>query len=147
MTEPETYRVGYDKRGRGSVGMTAAGLAMRLLMADRKSEPEVKGASAILAANLPSWPTAGETGQPGNPPDICYWYFGTLSCSRLATKHWVDWKRQIVGLLLTRQAREGHEAGSWPPPGRWGRIGGRVLTTAICVLVLELAQEYGTAFR
>ncbi|MHC4471136.1 MAG: hypothetical protein ACYS99_09255 [Planctomycetota bacterium] len=147
MTEPGTYRVGYNRRGRGSVGMTATALSLRLLMRDRRAEPEVRGGAKVLAANLPVWPATGEPSPAGNPPDICYWYFGTLASHRLGDSEWRDWSRALGRALLPRQDRSGHESGSWPAPGRWSRIGGRVFTTAMGVLILELIEEYETAFR
>ncbi|MCA8975601.1 MAG: hypothetical protein KDC98_12845 [Planctomycetes bacterium] len=34
------------------------------------------------------------------------------------------------------------DAGSWPPIGAWGDVGGRVWTTALAVLTLEAPFRY-----
>jgi len=147
MTEPSTFRVGYNRRGRGSVGITATALALRLILRDRRSEPEVSGGIDLLKANPPVWPAAADPTSVGNPPDVCYWYFGTLATRRLGDSDGRAWSRAMESLLLSRQSRSGHEDGSWPPPGRWSRIGGRPFTTAMCILMLEMLEDYEGVFR
>jgi hypothetical protein len=39
--------------------------------------------------------------------------------------------------LLARQVRAGHDAGSWQPDSRWGRVGGRLYATSLAMLSLE----------
>ena len=40
------------------------------------------------------------------------------------------------------QRRAGCEDGSWDPVGEWGAAGGRVYSTAICAMTLEVYYRY-----
>ncbi|MGK0218771.1 MAG: hypothetical protein ACI9HE_002266, partial [Planctomycetota bacterium] len=44
--------------------------------------------------------------------------------------------------VLSSQRREGHQKGSWDPVGPWGYSGGRVYSTALMVLCLEVYFRY-----
>lgn len=49
-------------------------------------------------------------------------------------------RRRLAGLqgeLLRRQITEGEETGSWAPDDQWGRVGGRLYSTALASLTLE----------
>jgi hypothetical protein len=49
-------------------------------------------------------------------------------------------------VLLTHQSRDGDHAGSWDPNrDRWGQRGGRVYTTSLGALCLEVYYRYGEA--
>ncbi|MBN1910787.1 MAG: hypothetical protein JW818_13665 [Pirellulales bacterium] len=45
-------------------------------------------------------------------------------------------------ILLARQHSTGPESGSWPPTTTWGSYGGRVYTTALSTLCLEVYYRY-----
>jgi len=147
MTENQTYRVGYNRRGRGSLAMSATGLTMNLLLGRPSSDPAIRGAFRILKANYPQWPQRGTPPVTGNPPDLYYWYFGTLASSRKRGSDWKLWRKAIQTALLTHQETRPDIIGSWAPPGKWEKIGGRVLTTSLGALCLELADGMKTAFK
>jgi hypothetical protein len=141
MTEPGTQRVGYNRRGRGSLAMTATGVAVRLLRGQKRGSAPVKGGLEILLANLPLWPGPDEEPPAGNPPDLYYWFFGTLALTEAGGSHKTVWDRALREALLPRQERHGQARGSWEPPGRWCTIGGRVMSTALGALALELSYR------
>jgi hypothetical protein len=146
MTEPGIYRVGYNRRGRGSLGMTATGVAIRLYADQPTADPAVRGGMATLREELPGWPDGGRP-QTGNPPDINYWYFGTLVARRAGGDLWRYWNRSLTDAIGARQEPRGEAKGSFPPPGRWGRIGGRIMTTALMTQLLLHRHESETVFR
>ena len=56
---------------------------------------------------------------------------------------WDQWNREMRRALLESQEKEGCAAGSWnPEPDPWGKQGGRVMTTAIGCLSLEVYYRY-----
>ena len=54
------------------------------------------------------------------------------------------WNRRIRDALLDHQSKRGHQAGSWNPKGE--RVG-RVYTTALGALCLEVYDRYGEALQ
>jgi hypothetical protein len=149
MTEPSTCRIGYSRRGRGSAGMSAAGLSI-LLAAPSTSKPVDKTARAAvsrLRLHPPYWPVPGEAEPPGNPPDLHYWLFGSVAASRVGGDSWSTWSRAVKKVLPPHQEKAGHLRGSFPAAGRWSRIGGRVYTTAMAAICLTMAYEYESAMR
>mgnify|MGYP003344403264 FL=1 len=56
--------------------------------------------------------------------------------------------RSIRDVLLENQSHEGDTAGSWDPDrDRWGKAGGRVYTTALGALCLEVYYRYSEALN
>ena len=58
-------------------------------------------------------------------------------------QRWEAWNHFIKKAVLPGQSRAGHEKGSWEPDANWlGSMGGRVFTTAMNVLTLEVYYRY-----
>jgi len=75
--------------------------------------------------------------------DYHYCYYGTNVMYHLHGGDWVDWKYKVREVLLPLQKKDGCEAGSWAPNiDPWGDHGGRVYSTAICVLCLETPYRF-----
>jgi len=56
---------------------------------------------------------------------------------------WDVWQRKMLDAVVNTQRRDGDEAGSWDPQfDPWGHRGGRVYSTAIMTLCLEVYQRY-----
>ena len=61
-------------------------------------------------------------------------------------EHWKQWRKSIEQALLPHQRMEDPEDnfyGSWDPVGPWGEDGGRVYSTAVGALILEVYYRYG----
>ena len=56
--------------------------------------------------------------------------------------HWKKRKAAIEKALLPHQRKDGNFLGSWDPGGPWGEEGGRVYSTAISALILEVYYRY-----
>ena len=126
--------------------MTATGIAIRLYSGQRIGDPAVRGGLRTIRGAPPLWPEGGRQ-QTGNPPDISYWYFGSLATLQVGREAWRKWDRPLHKAIAYRQERRGEASGSWPAPGRWSGIGGRILTTALLAQLLELHHEYEWVFR
>jgi len=159
VTDPDLGRVGYVQRGTGparpqemvdrfpaekSEAMTAAGILMRVFLGEdpRKSDPIRKGAD--LCRKLPPvWNT--EDGS----IDMMYWYFGTLSMFQVGGKHWQDWNAALKPAVVETQRLDTTAClykGSWDPAGVWGNEGGRVASTALMTLILQVYFRYNRVF-
>jgi len=152
LTDPATGRVGYDSPGSLSArvpgmndhypaergeAMTAVALLCRFFLGqDPGSEPAMRQHADLLLQCLPEWSADGA----GN--DVYYWYYGSYAMYQMGGKHWRAWSRAMGPAIVDTQRREGATRGSWDPDGPWGMVGGRVYSTAMMVLCLEVHFRY-----
>ena len=74
--------------------------------------------------------------------NLYYWYYATLGMYQLQGPHWQRWNQAMRRELVGRQAKEGPQAGSWQTDSVWGGYGGRVYTTALASLILEVYYRF-----
>ena len=55
---------------------------------------------------------------------------------------WQEWNPAMRDLLIDLQATEGHESGSWAPPGGHDFSGGRIYATSLALLTLEVYYRH-----
>jgi hypothetical protein len=55
---------------------------------------------------------------------------------------WLRWNQAMQETLLTRQRLDGELAGSWDADDLWGGYGGRVYSTSLATLSLEVYYRY-----
>jgi hypothetical protein len=122
-----------DSNSGGRPALTAAAIWIRRSIGmGATGHIQVKGAEAIVR-HPPDW----------DHKDFYYWYFATYATHTMQNKYRAGWIDRIRDVLLTHQAREGDEAGSWDPKDDlWGDQGGRVYTTALGALCLEVYSRY-----
>lgn len=158
ITDQEWDRVGYTMKGTGKVvipgknedfeghnTMTAVGMLTRLYSGAKPGSHRLHESAKQLVCDLP-------TPAPVAKGDVYYWYHGTEAlweCNGPGTKYWEPWNTWMKEALLTKQeAGTDCEAGSWDPAkDRWGCEGGRVYTTALGVMTLEVYYRYAGAGR
>jgi hypothetical protein len=70
--------------------------------------------------------------------NLYYWYYATMAMRRHGGEPWEQWNRAIQDVLVAEQKQAGDEAGSWDPRGPWGPYGGRVYSTALATMCLEV---------
>ncbi len=116
---------------------------------DPSASPVREAELATIAAHPPAWvtewkvpedETKGMTAIWRCSRDIVnyyYWYYGLLALTRHGGERGRDWRAALSSTLLAHQILEGPVAGSWEPLDPWGRIGGRVYSTAYAVLSLQ----------
>jgi hypothetical protein len=61
---------------------------------------------------------------------------------QLQGEHWQRWNEAMRTALLSRQVKDGPLAGSWDTGDLWGGHGGRVYTTALATLILEVYYRF-----
>ena len=125
-----TYR---PKEGRPSETMTAEGFACRLLLDYPTSLPAQKEALTMIMDRRPG---VGED-------NVYFWYYATLALFQLQDQNWREWNQALKQQLLSTQEPEySKQAGSWTPDHIWGGYGGRVYSTAMSCLCLEVYYRY-----
>ena len=121
--------------------MTAeAWFCRQLLQTSRNvalAEPAIEEALESLGKELPS----------ASHRNLYYWYYATLALqqnqehSPQSLEAWESWNLALTTALLSTQEADG----SWNENTVWGGDGGRVYTTAISTLCLEVYYRYRPA--
>ncbi len=129
-------RCGYTSNRSVSPTMTSVGMLCRQFMGSSSRDPMVRGGAAYLVAHLP------HGGKKADLKTFYYWYYGTLSMFQFGGSEWRKWNAAIKSNLLRAQRTEGEAQGSWDPKGTYDKMAGRVYTTAMGALTLEVYYRY-----
>lgn len=125
-----TYR---PRQGRPSDTMTAEALACRFMLDVPLGPTAEREATQMLIANRPG------TGE----DNVYYWYYATMALFQLQDENWRRWNQALKSRLLATQVPAYQkEPGSWEPDKLWGGYGGRVYSTAMSCLCLEVYYRY-----
>lgn len=125
-----TYR---PQEGWPSETMTAEGLACRLLI---DYPPSAAAQQEALTMIMERRPGVGED-------NVYFWYYATLALFQLQDENWRQWNAALKQrLLATQQPAYAQQAGSWNPDALWGGYGGRVYSTAMSCLCLEVYYRF-----
>lgn len=129
----------YQPRGATSRTMTAESLYCRQILGWRTAGT---GASAEAVNHvLGSLPGQGRA-------NYYYWYYASLALhhhrtsDQAAAQAWRAWNSAMSRTLVSTQVSEGVLAGSWNPNSIWGGYGGRVYSTAMATMCLEVYYRY-----
>ena len=117
--------------------MTAVALLCRFFLGQDPREDEIMVRHADRLRRLPpKW-------EPENfGCDMYYWYYGSYAMYQMGEPYWKDWNNAMTTAVVDSQRKDGDEKGSWDPVGPWGYAGGRVYSTALMVLCLEVHYRY-----
>jgi len=113
--------------------MTAEALVCWQFLGMPREHPAGNEAGDYLLGELPS--VKGKS-------NIYYWYYATLSMYQLQGTHWQKWNQSMCQTLVESQHKTGPLAGSWDTDDLWGGYGGRVYTTALAALCLEVYYRF-----
>ena len=122
--------------------MTAVGVLCRLFAGEARSQKEVRDGVRILMKDPPLWREA--KGRSLSTINYYYWYYGSYALFQYGGPEWERWNVAMVKALLDAQRRDAalEEDGSWDPIDEWGPAGGRVYSTALCAMTLEVYYRY-----
>ncbi len=144
VTDPKTGKIGYNRRGYSPWGktypMTAVGTVCRQFMGVRRTDAMMQKQATRLLEALPTWEAKNNVRASAQNP--YYWYYGTLAMFQMGGKHWDTWNAALKKTLLPNQRRGGDADGSWDCEMGWAPAGGRVYSTAINALSLEVYYRY-----
>lgn len=113
--------------------MTAEKLTCHLLLERPLSAEAEVEAKRELLSHLPG---VGDD-------NVYYWYYGTLALYQFQDESWKQWNESLQHRLMALQEPDNsYLSGSWPPDRVWGGYGGRVYSTAMSCLCLEVYYRY-----
>lgn len=112
--------------------MTAEALFSRQILGMKRSNPASLEAIDYLSKHMPRQ----------EEQDLYYWYYGTLAMYQYGGEPWRIWNERVRDSLLATQQTRGHAAGSWDPRDSWSQHGGRLYSTALSTLCLEVYYRF-----
>lgn len=75
--------------------------------------------------------------------DVYFNYYATQVLHHRRDTGWPQWNQEMRDYLVAKQDNsDTHRAGSWYFPDRHGQVGGRLYTTAMAVMILEVYYRY-----
>jgi hypothetical protein len=121
--------------------MTSVGVLSRIFMDPNLervgNEKSIEAGVKLMLALPIDWDNAGRR-------DFYYWYYATYAIYQWGGKDWNKWQPGIDA-IEANQIKEGEAKGSWDPQNDpWGHLGGRVYSTAILALLMEVYYRYDT---
>jgi hypothetical protein len=123
--------------GRGSPSLTCAGMVIRQFNGMGVNHPLLVRAAELTKKDPPDW---------DKKKDFYYWYYATYAMHNMGGEPRLFWNRRIREVLLDHQSKRGHQSGSWSPEKESWKAG-RIYTTAMGALCLEVAYRYGEALQ
>jgi hypothetical protein len=137
---------GYASRGGTSACMTSVAMVCRQFMGTPNTDKILQQSSDHLVKFTPLWKDERDHSQERG---LYYWYYGTLAMFQMGGKNWDIWNKQMKKVLLENQRKGGvldgsleDVDGSWDPESWIDVHGGRVMTTALGALTLEIYYRY-----
>ncbi len=125
-------RFGYERQG-ATPAMTAEGLLCLQFMQTDRNDPRMLGGAEFLQQNLP---------RKDQRLTSYSWYYGTQVMYHMQGRFWKAWNEHLRQLLIETQITEGALAGTWQPRDRWETSGGRLYTTSLKLLILEVYYRH-----
>ena len=121
--------------GRDIRATTSIGLLCQMYMGWRPDNPAlIRGVNYISDEG----PDAG---------NMYYNYYATQVMHHYGGEQWDKWNRKLRDALVAEQITEGHERGSWYHTGDWNDTGGRLYTTSMAVMILEVYYRHLPLFK
>jgi hypothetical protein len=122
---------------------TAAGMVINLFLGVDVTDETVAGAASYVTQDdaLPQWIFKPQDASKDHQ-NLYYWYYGTLGSFQAGGDYWKKWNEKLKAALVPNQCKEGDSDGSWNPDDVWGAWGGRVYSTALGCLSLEVYYRY-----
>jgi hypothetical protein len=120
---------GYQKPGHDPAP-TAIGLLARMYHGWRSQDPRLDEGILFLDSIAPS------------KSDMYFNYYATQVLHHLGGPYWERWNERMRDYLVGTQATLGHERGSWHFSDQHGDVGGRLYTTAMCIMILEVYYRH-----
>ena len=129
---PSRALVGYQDARKPGETMTAQAMFTRMLLGVQPTSAQVEEASRFATRLSPA-----EWGR-----DYYHWYYVSMMLMQVQNETWKTWNKEMTQTLLSTQRGDGHANGSWDPDGLRNDPGGRVFSTAMAALTLEVYYRY-----
>jgi hypothetical protein len=131
-------RTGYQDSSQITEATTGVGMLVHQFVLHEPDSPLVKAAAPFLA----NFADQHWGDKQGRAPDFYLWYNCTLAMFQVGGDDWDKWNAAVRDSLIHLQLHTGCERGSWDPTDRWGQSGGRIYSTALAVLTLEVYYRF-----
>ncbi|RKY21253.1 MAG: hypothetical protein DRQ55_04930 [Planctomycetota bacterium] len=160
----ERGRTGYVQRGGGSSrplgrgetfpahqteAMTAVGLLCRLFIDPglQRDDLDSAGDAERAVELLLELPIVWDQRRSPGRIDFYYWYSATYALFQYGGEAWRRWQPGL-DVVAAHQETLGARRGSWDPaPDVWGAEGGRIYSTAMLTLLLEVYSRYDVSLQ
>ncbi|MCI0650697.1 MAG: hypothetical protein L0Z55_02305 [Planctomycetes bacterium] len=119
--------------------MTASGYLGRASCGEARDSDAMMKSAVLIASHRPEW--REQRGKVLSTINFYCWYFGAQAMSQAGGDESRAWSKGLLLALLENQrhgTKAKEEAGSWDPLDPWGPAGGRVYSTAMGALALEV---------
>jgi hypothetical protein len=114
---------------------TAIGMLLRMFRGRNASDPRILNAVRYLDS------------QGVSDSDVYFNYYATLAMFHVGGNIWIEWHPRVRDYLVKTQETNGHAAGSWYFDNPYGREGGRLYTTAMAAMTLEVYYRYAPLYQ
>ncbi len=138
-------RTGYVGRSVHTEATTGVGMLVHQFLLDRPKSQLVQDAAPYLAGYAEqNWPKTQRQNR-AIRSDLYLWYNCTLAMSRAGGEPWNRWNAVLRDTLVGMQEKTPDTClhGSWDDNSGWSGSGGRIYTTALAVLTLEVYYRFG----
>lgn len=108
--------------------MTATGMFLRQLDGARPDEPRMRESASVLKSKMLR----------ANTVDFYFDYYATLALYQHQGPIWQEWNENLKEIYLTLQLTTGPDKGSWDTKGGFVNTSGRVISTGLAILSLEV---------
>jgi hypothetical protein len=123
----------------GTDAMTGVGMMVVEFFQNKHDSPFVSRGARYLADRAEARHAGGAT----PAPDYYLWYNCTMAMFQAGGEAWERWNRAVRDEVIGLQVHgESCERGSWPPNDQWSTRGGRIYSTALVVLTLEVYYRF-----
>ncbi|MEZ6041629.1 MAG: prenyltransferase/squalene oxidase repeat-containing protein [Planctomycetaceae bacterium] len=129
-------RYGYEVEKKSyQASITAMALLCRMYLGWRRADGDMKDGIALLDKRGPY-------------DNLYYNYFATQVMRNWGGEEWNRWNERLRDDLIAWQITEGEAKGSWSPRDRsdYSKSGGRLLTTCLATLTLQVYYRYHPVF-
>lgn len=123
---------GYQPGSRSTPAMTAEGLLCHQYLGASRGDPRLQQGAEFLLKHVP---------QLGRDTSYC-WYYATQVMYHVQGEYWQSWNEAMKETLLNTQLQSGPMTGSWDPKDNWEQSGGRLYSTSLRVLMLEVYYRH-----
>ncbi|HEY2838011.1 MAG TPA: hypothetical protein VGJ26_02600 [Pirellulales bacterium] len=123
-------RYGYTDGAAHSEATTAIGLLCRMYLGWKHDESALERGVQFLSKRGPS-----ET-------NMYFNYYATQVLHHYEGEEWTTWNTKMRDFLIKEQKKSGHEKGSWYLQDSSAMQGGRLYTTAMCAMTLEVYYRH-----
>ena len=124
-------RFGYQSPDAQTPTTTAVGLLSKMYLGAALEDDQVELGAQYLIREKPS------------KTDMYFNYYATLVLHHRSDEDWPKWNVELRDYLInTQENGNSHSAGSWYFADQHGAVGGRLYTTAMAVMTLEVYYRY-----